>query len=83
MVDRVRHIILVKSVKGGVGKSTISTQLALSLLETGYQVGILDTDICGPSIPYLLNVENNSGIKLVIIIFFKNHKVNNIFLLYI
>lgn len=38
MVDNVRHIILVKSVKGGVGKSTVSTQLALSLWESGYRV---------------------------------------------
>lgn len=40
MVDNVRHIILVKSVKGGVGKSTVSTQLALSLWESGYRVSI-------------------------------------------
>lgn len=38
MVDNVKHIVLVKSVKGGVGKSTISTQLALSLWESGYRV---------------------------------------------
>lgn len=38
MVDNVQHIILVKSVKGGVGKSTVSTQLALSLYESGLKV---------------------------------------------
>lgn len=38
MVDNVKHIILVKSVKGGVGKSTVSTQLALSLYESGFKV---------------------------------------------
>lgn len=38
MVDSVKHIVLVKSVKGGVGKSTVSTQLALSLWESGYRV---------------------------------------------
>lgn len=41
MVDNVKHIILVKSVKGGVGKSTVSTQLALSLWESGYRVSSL------------------------------------------
>lgn len=38
MLENVKHVILVKSVKGGVGKSTISTQLALSLYDAGYKV---------------------------------------------
>lgn len=38
MLETVKHVILVKSVKGGVGKSTISTQLALSLYNAGYKV---------------------------------------------
>jgi len=58
MLETVQHVILVKSVKGGVGKSTISTQLALSLWAAGYKVGLLDIDLCGPSIPYLLNLED-------------------------
>lgn len=37
-MDKVKHVILVKSVKGGVGKSTISSQLALSLWDAGYKV---------------------------------------------
>lgn len=57
MLDKVKHIILVLSGKGGVGKSTISSQLALTLKEKGYKVGLLDIDLCGPSIPYLLNLE--------------------------
>lgn len=60
MVDQVKHIILVKSVKGGVGKSSVSVQLALSLHNLGHKVGLLDVDLCGPSIPYLLNLESNS-----------------------
>lgn len=38
MLENVKHVVLVKSVKGGVGKSTISTQLALSLWHAGYKV---------------------------------------------
>ncbi|KAE9544621.1 hypothetical protein AGLY_000163 [Aphis glycines] len=58
MSSNVKHIILVMSGKGGVGKSTVSTQLALGLVTKGYRVGILDVDLCGPSIPYLLKLEN-------------------------
>ncbi|XP_051163582.1 cytosolic Fe-S cluster assembly factor NUBP2 homolog [Leptopilina boulardi] len=57
MLEGVKHILLVLSGKGGVGKSTVSTQLALSLKESGFKVGILDVDLCGPSVPYLLNLE--------------------------
>ncbi|VEN55948.1 unnamed protein product [Callosobruchus maculatus] len=57
MLENVKHIILVLSGKGGVGKSTVSTQLALTLKEKGYKVGLLDIDLCGPSIPYLLQLE--------------------------
>ncbi|XP_058791409.1 cytosolic Fe-S cluster assembly factor NUBP2 homolog [Phymastichus coffea] len=58
MLEGVKHVFLVLSGKGGVGKSTISSQLALALKETGFKVGILDVDLCGPSIPYLLNLED-------------------------
>lgn len=47
----VKHKILVLSGKGGVGKSTFSSQLAFTLALQGFQVGLLDVDICGPSIP--------------------------------
>ena len=50
----VRHIVLVLSGKGGVGKSTFSSQLAFTLAEQGCSVGLLDVDICGPSIPRML-----------------------------
>ncbi|KAM8876372.1 cytosolic Fe-S cluster assembly factor nubp2 [Synchiropus picturatus] len=52
----VRHVVLVLSGKGGVGKSTITTELALALKHAGKKVGILDVDLCGPSIPRMLNV---------------------------
>ncbi|KAM3826676.1 cytosolic Fe-S cluster assembly factor NUBP2 isoform 1-T1 [Vipera latastei] len=54
----VQHIILVLSGKGGVGKSTISTELALAFKHAGKKVGILDVDLCGPSIPRMLNVQD-------------------------
>ncbi|XP_075422351.1 cytosolic Fe-S cluster assembly factor NUBP2 isoform X1 [Ascaphus truei] len=54
----VRHIVLVLSGKGGVGKSTISTELALALRHAGKKVGILDVDLCGPSIPRMLNAQD-------------------------
>ncbi|CAH0388677.1 unnamed protein product [Bemisia tabaci] len=58
MLDGVKHIILVLSGKGGVGKSTVSTQLALALKDKGFKVGLLDVDLCGPSVPHLLNLED-------------------------
>ena len=42
--------------KGGVGKSTFSAQLAFTLASQGFQVGLLDIDICGPSIPRMLGL---------------------------
>ncbi|XP_072044406.1 cytosolic Fe-S cluster assembly factor NUBP2 homolog isoform X2 [Amphiura filiformis] len=55
----VKHTVLVLSGKGGVGKSTVATQIALALKQAGLKVGILDVDLCGPSIPRMLNVEGN------------------------
>uniref|UniRef100_A0A453P0V1 Cytosolic Fe-S cluster assembly factor NBP35 n=1 Tax=Aegilops tauschii subsp. strangulata TaxID=200361 RepID=A0A453P0V1_AEGTS len=53
----VKHKILVLSGKGGVGKSTFSAQLSFALAEMDHQVGLLDIDICGPSIPKMLGLE--------------------------
>lgn len=54
----IKHKILVLSGKGGVGKSSMSAQLAWTLADKGYQVGLLDIDICGPSAPKMMGVEN-------------------------
>jgi len=55
-LEGVKRIILVLSGKGGVGKSTVTTQLALTAQQKGLRVGVLDIDLCGPSIPRMLAV---------------------------
>jgi len=59
-VKQIRHQILVLSGKGGVGKSTVAVNLAVSLALAGKKVGLLDIDIHGPSIPKILNLEGKS-----------------------
>ncbi len=54
---RIKHKIMVLSGKGGVGKSTVSTGLALSLAQQGHKVGILDIDITGPNVPKMMGLD--------------------------
>ncbi|KAK3328146.1 P-loop containing nucleoside triphosphate hydrolase protein [Cercophora scortea] len=57
-LSKVKHIVLVLSGKGGVGKSSVTTQLALSLSLAGHSVGVLDVDLTGPSIPRMFAIED-------------------------
>src|SRR5216110_3136646 len=67
-VPGVKNVVLVMSGKGGVGKSTVATNLALALKRLGGAVGLLDADIYGPSIPTMLGVTGqplSDGQKIV------------------
>ena len=57
-MGRVKHKIMVMSGKGGVGKTTVAVNLALTLAAKGYEVGIMDADIHGPNIPKMLGIED-------------------------
>lgn len=62
-IEGVGRVIAVASGKGGVGKSTVAVNLALSLQKLGYRVGLLDIDIYGPSVPTLLGINERPNVK--------------------
>ena len=55
-IPNVQHVVAISSGKGGVGKSTVAVNLACSLSQKGFKVGLLDADIYGPNTPYMLGV---------------------------
>jgi Mrp family chromosome partitioning ATPase len=85
----VKHKFMVVSGKGGVGKSTVATNLAITLAKEGYEVGLMDADIHGPNIPKMLGIEDERpgastegllpvttkhGLKVISIAFFLKSK---------
>ena len=55
---KIKHVVIVMSGKGGVGKSTVSSNLAAALSSAGYQTGLMDIDITGPNIPKMFRIED-------------------------
>jgi Mrp family chromosome partitioning ATPase len=60
----IKRKLLVLSGKGGVGKSTVAVNLAVALAKAGRQVGLLDVDIHGPSVPKLTGLEGQTSIPM-------------------
>jgi ATP-binding protein involved in chromosome partitioning len=63
-IPGISNIIAVASGKGGVGKSTTTANLAVTLAKMGFKVGVLDADIYGPSMPIMFDVENEKPISI-------------------
>ena len=82
-IDGVKNVVLVASGKGGVGKSTTSVNLALSMAKQKFSVGILDADVYGPSIPIMMNLNEQPLVheETVSFFFFNSKKYISCFVI--
>ncbi len=62
LVPGIAHVIAISSGKGGVGKSTVTVNVAVALAARGLRVGVLDADITGPNIPMMFGVSGQPGV---------------------
>lgn len=65
-IPGIQHIIAIASGKGGVGKSTVTANIATTLAKMGFKVGVLDADIYGPSIPIMFDVANERPLAITV-----------------
>ncbi len=75
LIPEVQHVVAVASGKGGVGKSTVATNLAVRLGQLGHRVGLLDADIYGPSLPMMIGVEGQPQVEGNRLIPFEKHGI--------
>ena len=68
-LEQIKHKFLVMSGKGGVGKTSVSVNLAIALAQKGFKVGLMDVDIHGPDVPRMLGLEGMLSLS-------KNQKLN-------
>ncbi len=65
-ISGIQHIVAIASGKGGVGKSTVTSNFATTLAKMGFKVGVLDADIYGPSIPIMFDVANERPLSVTV-----------------
>ncbi|GAK56840.1 ATP-binding protein, CobQ/CobB/MinD/ParA family [Candidatus Vecturithrix granuli] len=84
-LEQIKHTLVVMSGKGGVGKSTVTTNVAVALAQRNYKVGLIDADIHGPNIPKMFGIERSqlmsTGNKFKPVMYYPNLKLVSVALL--